>query len=166
MRYCVTRQAATPFFTLGHRFAITSETGELRYRVADSFRGGPSAPATAVMRDATGTPLLALERRHLLLGPGVFVVRDGTSVGSVRVQRDITAEGPALRIRAPDELDLVGGLDRHEYYLMRAGRIVVSVSHRGCGQRPHTYGVGLPDDADHPLLLACVLALDILFLYE
>jgi hypothetical protein len=46
------------------------------------------------------------------------------------VQRDLTVEGPELTIRAPDELDLVGSLAQHEYYLMRRDRMVVYVSHR------------------------------------
>jgi uncharacterized protein YxjI len=163
MRFCVTRQATTPFFAVGHRFAICDEAGETRYRVADRLR---AATATAVFRDMAGTQLLTLERRHLLLGMGIFTVRDGVTAGAVQVQRDLSAEGPGLHIRAPDELDLVGDLGRHEYYLMRRGQIIVYVSHRWCGQRRHTYGVDLPDEGDHPLLLACVLALDMLFLYE
>ena len=163
MRFCVTRQAATRFFALGHRFAISDEAGQPRYRVADRLSAGT---ATAVLRDTTGKQLLALERRHLLLGMGIFTMRDGVTVGAVQVQRDLTTEGPGLQIRAPDELDLVGNLGRHEYYLMRRGQSIVYVSRRWCGQRRHTYGVDLPDAADHPLLLACVLALDILFLYE
>jgi uncharacterized protein YxjI len=163
MRFCVTRRATTPFFAVGHRFAISDEAGEPRYHVADRLR---AAIATAVFRDTAGKELLALERRHLLLGMGIFAVRDGATIGGVQVQRDLTSEGPGLRIRAPDELELVGDLGRHEYYLMRRGQIIVYVSRRWCGERRHTYGVDLPDEADHPLLLACVLALDMLFLYE
>lgn len=163
MRYCVTRRAANPLFAVGHRFVITDEAGAVRYRVRDLLR--PVA-ATAALTDADGKRLLLLERRHLTLGPGFYFLRDANVVGLVQVQRDLTTIGPELRIRAPDDLDLVGDLGRHEYYLMREGRIIVYVSRRWCSQRRHTYGVDLPPDADEPLLLACVLALDLLFLYE
>jgi uncharacterized protein YxjI len=171
MRYCVTRRAVNPLFAVGHRFRITDEAGEVRYRVRDLLR---PVVATAALLDADGKQLLLLEHRHLTLGPGFYFLRDGDVVGLVRVQRDLTRDltrdlsmvGPELQIRAPDDLALVGDLRRHEYYLMREGRILVYVSRRWCLQRRHTYGVDLPPDADEPLLLACVLALSLLFLYE
>ena len=163
MRYCVTRRAANPLFAVGHRFVITDEAGAVRYRVKDLLR--PVA-ATAALTDSEGRQLLLLERRRLTVGPGFYFLRDGNIAGLVQVQRDLTMAGPELQIRAPDDLDLVGDLGRHEYYLMREGRILFYVSHRWCSRRRHTYGVDLPPDADEPLLLACVLALDLLLLYE
>jgi uncharacterized protein YxjI len=164
MRYCVTRRAANPLFAVGHRFVITDEAGAVRYRVKDLLL--PVATTAAALTVAGGKRLLLLERRHPTIGPGVSFLRDDNVVGLVQVQRDLATAGPELRIRAPDDLDLVGGLGRHEYYLMREGRIIVYVSRRWCPQRRHTYGVDLPPDADESLLLACVLALDLLFLYE
>ena len=59
------------------------------------------------------------------MGRGYFIQRDGEDeiVGSVQVQRDLTVQGPDIIFRAPDELELVGNLERHEYYLMRRGRM-------------------------------------------
>ncbi len=51
MRFCVTRQAATPFFALGHRSAVTDEAGAPRYRVADRL-SADTAPAA--LRDTSG----------------------------------------------------------------------------------------------------------------
>ncbi len=165
MRYCVTRRAVTPFGAFGHRFAITDEQGNLCYRVEDRFR--PMA-ATATLRDASGKPLLQLEFRHLLLGRGYFILRDGEDeiAGSVQIQRDLTVQGPELTIRAPDELDLAGNLSRHEYYLMRRNRMVAYVSRRWCGGERRTYGVDVVEGEDEPLVLATVLALDMLYMYE
>jgi uncharacterized protein YxjI len=165
VRYCVTRRAVTPLGAWGHRFLIADEPGTLRYRVGDRYR--PLA-ATATFRDAAGPPLLQLEFRHLLLGCGYFILREAEDeiAGSIQVQRDLTVEGPELTIRAPDELDLVGSLAQHEYYVMRRGWMVIYVSHRWCARQRHTYGVDVVEGEDEPLLLAVVLALDMLFLYE
>ena len=165
MRYCVTRRAVTPLGAWGHRFLIADESGTLRYRVGDRYR--PLA-ATAIFRDAAGTPLLQLKLRHLLLGGGYFILREAEDElsGSIQVQRDLTVEGPELTIRAPDELDLVGSLAQHEYYLVRRDRMVVYVSRRWCAHKRHTYGVDVVEGEDEPLQLAIVLALDMLFLYE
>lgn len=165
MRYCVTRRAVTSLGAWGHRFVITDEAGTVYYRVGDRLR---SLAATTVFRDAAGKPLLHLEYRHLLLGRGYFIMRDGEDAiaASLQVQRDLTIQGPELRICVPDELDLVGSLDRHEYYLMRGQRRVVYVSHRRCERKRHTYGADVVDGEDRPLLLATVLALDMLYMYE
>jgi len=162
MRYCITRRAANPVFTVGHRFVITDDAGALRYRVDDRLRG---VAASAVLRDAAGAPLLTLEIRHQSLGPGVHLLRGTEVAGSVQVQRDLTIAGPELQIRAPDDLELVGSLARHEYTLTRRDRVLVHVSRRWCPQRRHTYGADVVPSEDEPLLLAVVLALDMLFQY-
>jgi hypothetical protein len=119
LRYCVIRRGVTPLGAWGHCFIITDEAGAVCYRAEVRYR--PIA-ATTTFRDAAGKQLLPLKFRHLLLGRGCFIMRDGEDAiaASLQVQRDLTIQGPELQIRVPDELDLVGSLDRHEYYLMRA----------------------------------------------
>jgi uncharacterized protein YxjI len=160
----VTRRAVTSLGIWGHRFAITDESGALRYQVKDLLA---LLVATAAMRDADGKPLLLLEFRHLQVGRGYFIQLDGEDeiVGSVQGQRDLTVPGPELSIRAPDELELVGNLERHEYYLMRRERMVAYVSRRRCTEQRHSYGVDVVENEDEPLVLATVLTLDMLYMY-
>ena len=88
-------------------------------------------------------------------------------MGVVQVQKDLTPDGPELQMRAHGEdLGIVGDRARHEYMLMRRDRVVAHISRRWCAvRRPRAYGVDVVDGEDGPVLLACVVALDMLFQY-
>lgn len=164
MRYCVRRQSATALLTIGHRFDITDETGAVIYRVADRLQ---SAAATAAFRDSQGHLVLSIERWKLMLGLGYYIQQQGQTVGVVQVQQDLAADGPDPQMRAHgDDLDIVGDRARHEYMLLRRDHVVAHVSHRWCATRsPRTYGVDVLEGEDDPVLLACVVAVDMLFQY-
>lgn len=85
----------------------------------------------------------------------------------VQVRRDLTTEGPELQIRANrEDLEVVGDRAHHEYLLTQRERVVAAVSRRWCRARgPRAYGVGIVEGVDAPVLLACVVALDMLFRY-
>lgn len=164
MRYCVRRQAATALLSIGHRFLITDEAGAPRYRVTDRLQ---STAPTAMLRDAQGRLVLTIERWTLTLGLGYYVMREGQVAAVVQVQRDLTTEGPELQLRAHGEdLEVVGDRARHEYLLTQRERVVAAVSRRWCRARGRrAYGVDIVEGLDEPVLLACVVALDMLFQY-
>jgi uncharacterized protein YxjI len=154
MRYMIREK----FFHLGEDSTIMNETGQPIFEVDGKVL---SLHDRLIVRDLAGNEVVNVHRRLMTLRPTYEITRGGETLATFRkhffspfVDR-FTVDIPGL-----DDLEMTGSLFEHEYTISRAGQVVAVVSKRWFSLT-ETYGVDIALGQDDPLILACVLALDL-----
>ena len=118
-----------------------------------------------VVEDMTGREVASVQRRLVALRPTYKITIGGEEAAEVRKSL-FTPFRDKFTIDVPgsNDLEMKGNLFDHEFTVERDGRDVASVSKRWFTVRD-TYGVDIAadvtDGADHLLILAGVLAMDL-----
>jgi uncharacterized protein YxjI len=146
-------------FDLGDDFDITDESGNRVFHVDGKVL---TLRDRLVISDASGQEVASVHRQLISLRQTYTISIGGEEAAEVRKKlftpfRDTYT----IDIPGPHDLELKGDLLDHEYTVERDGSEVASVSKRWFSLRD-TYAVRIVGtEADHLLILAGVLALDL-----
>jgi len=154
MRYVIREK----FFHLGEDSDITDETGQPVYHVDGKVF---TLHHTLVMHDLSGNEVATIRQHLVALTPTFEVTRGGQEVAEIR-KKLFTFFGDRLTvdIPGPDDLEVQGDILEHEYTIARQGQVIATASKRWISLTA-TYGVDIAPSQDDVLIIACVLALDL-----
>ena len=154
MRYIIREK----FFHIGEDSTILNEAGQPVLEVDGKVL---SLHDRLIVRDMAGNEVVTIHRRLLALRPTYEISRGGDTLATFR-KRFFSpfVDRFTVDIPGPDDLEMTGSLFEHEYTISRAGQVVAAVS-KSWFSLTDTYGVDIAPGQDDPLILACVLALDL-----
>ena len=154
MRYMIREK----FFRIGEDSTIMNEAGQPVFEVDGKVL---SLHDRLIVRDLAGNEVVNVHRRLMALRPTYEITRGGETLATVRKHFfSPFVDRFTVDIPGPDDLEMTGSLFEHEYTISRAGQVVAVVSKR-LFSLTETYGVDIAPGQDDPLILACVLALDL-----
>jgi len=154
MRYIIREK----FFRLGEDSTILNEAGQPVFEVDGKVL---SLHDRLIVRDLAGNEVVNIHRRLLALTPTYEITRGGETLATFRKHFfSPFVDRFTVDIPGPDDLEMTGSLLEHEYTISRGGQVVAAVSRRWFSLTD-TYGVDIAPGQDDPLILACVLALDL-----
>ena len=154
MRYVIREK----FFHLGEDSDITDEAGQPVYHVDGKIF---SLHHTLVMRDLAGNEVATVRQQIIAFRPTFEITRAGQELAEVRKKLFTPfVDRYTIDIPGPDDLEVTGSLFEHEYTITRDGAVVATVSKRWISLTA-TYGVETAPGQDDVLILATVLALDL-----
>jgi uncharacterized protein YxjI len=146
------------FFRLGEDSTILNEAGQPVFEVDGKVL---SLHDRLIVRDLAGNEVINVHRRLLSLRPTYEITRGGDTLATLRKHFfNPFVDRFTVDIPGPDDLEMTGSLFEHEYTITRGGQVVAVVSKRWFSLT-ETYGVDIAPGQDDPLILACVLALDL-----
>ena len=154
MRYIIREK----FFHIGEDSTILNEAGQPVLEVDGKVL---SLHDRLIVRDMARNEVVTIHRRLLALRPTYEISRGGDTLATFR-KRFFSpfVDRFTVDIPGPDDLEMTGSLFEHEYRISRAGQVVTVVSKQWFSLT-ETYGVDSAPGQDDPLILACVLALDL-----
>ncbi len=154
MRYVIREK----FFHLGEDSDITDETGRPVFHVDGKIF---TLHHTLVMRDLAGNEVATIRQHLVSLRPTFEVTRGGQELAEIRKKLfTFFGERLTIDIPGPDDLEVQGNFLEHEFTVSRQGQVVATVSKRWISLTA-TYGVDIVPGQDDVLILASVLALDL-----
>jgi uncharacterized protein YxjI len=154
MRYMIREK----FFHLGEDSTIMNEAGQPIFEVDGKVL---TLHDRLIIRDMAGNEVANVHRRLMALRPTYEITRGGETVAIFRKHFfSPFVDRFTVDIPGPDDLEMTGSLFEHEYTISRADQVVAVVSKRWFSLT-ETYGVDIAPSQDDPLILACVLALDL-----
>ncbi len=154
MRYMIREK----FFRLGEDSTIMNEAGQPVFEVDGKVL---SLHDRLIVRDLAGNEVLNIHRRLITLLPTYEITRGADVLATLRKHLfSPFVDRFTVDIPGPDDLEMTGSLFEHEYTISRGGQVVAVVSKRWFSLT-ETYGVDIAPGQDDPLILACVLALDL-----
>ena len=154
MRYVIREK----FFHLGEDSDITDETGRPVFHVDGKVF---TLHHTLVMRDLAGNEVATIRQHLVSLRPTFEVTRGGQELAEIRKKLfTFFGERLTIDIPGPDDLEVQGNFLEHEFTVSRRGEVVATVSKRWISLTA-TYGVDIAPGQDDVLILASVLALDL-----
>jgi uncharacterized protein YxjI len=155
MRYIIREK----FFHLGEDSDITDETGRPVFHVDGKVF---TLHHTLVMRDLAGNEVATIRQHLVALRPTFEVTRGGQELAEIRKKLfTFFGERLSIDIPGPDDLEVQGNFLEHEFTITRQGEVVATVSKRWISLTA-TYGVDVAPGQDDVLILASVLALDLI----
>jgi uncharacterized protein YxjI len=154
MRYIIREK----FFRLGEDSSIMNDAGQPVFEVEGKVL---SLHDRLIVRDLAGNEVANVHRRLISLTPTYEIDRGGETLATFRKHFfSPFVDRFTVDIPGPDDLEMTGSLFEHEYTISRAGQVVAVVS-KHWFSLTETYGVDIAPGQDDPLILACVLALDL-----
>lgn len=143
---------------IGEDSTILNEAGQPVFEVDGKVL---SLHDRLIVRDMAGNEVVTIHRRLLALRPTYEISRGRDTLATFR-KRFFSpfVDRFMVDIPGPDDLEMTGSLFEHEYTISRGGQVVAVVSRRWFSLTD-TYGVDIAPEQDDPLILACVLALDL-----
>lgn len=110
--------------------------------------------------DVTGREVAYIQQRLLAWGPTYEIFRDGYLCAIVKKELFRITPRFTVDVPGPDDLTVEGDLWAHEYFFVRRGACVATVS-KQWWTMAHTYGVEVLDAEDHILILASCVVIDL-----
>ena len=154
MRYMIREK----FFRLGEDSTIMNEAGQPVMQVDGRVL---SLHDRLIVGDLAGNEVVNVYRRLMTLRPTYEITRGGETLATFRKHFfSPFVDRFTVDIPGPDDLEMTGSLFEHEYTISRAGQVVAVVSKRWFSLT-EAYGVDIAPGQDDPLILGCVLALDL-----
>ncbi len=154
MRYKIREKS----FHLGEDSIIMNDAGQPVFEVDGKVL---SLHDRLIIRDLAGNEVANFHRRLFTLTPTYEISRGGDTLATFRNHFfSPLVDRFTVDIPGPDDLEMTGSLFEHEYTISRAGQVVTVVSKQWFSLT-ETYGVDSAPGQDDPLILACVLALDL-----
>ncbi len=154
MRYIIREK----FFRLGEDSTIMNEAKQPIFEVDGKVL---SLHDRLIVRDMAGNEVVNIHRRLFTLTPTYEITRGEETLATFRKHFfSPFVDRFTVDIPGPDDLEMTGSLFEHEYTISRRGQVVAVVSKRWLSLT-ETYGVDIAPGQDDPLILACVLALDV-----
>ena len=154
MRYIIREK----FFRIGEDSTIMNEDGQPIMQVDGKVL---SLHDRLIVRDLAGNEVVNIHRKLMTLRPTYEITRGGETLATFRKHFfSPFVNRFTVDIPGPDDLEMTGSLFEHEYTINRAGQVVAVVSKQWFSLT-ETYGVDIAPGQDDPLILACVLALDL-----
>lgn len=154
MRYVIREK----LFHLAEDSAITDQAGQPVFQVDGKIF---SLHHTLVMRDMAGNEVATVRQHMIALTPTFEITRAGQEVAEVRKKLfSPFIERFTIDIPGPDDLQVTGSLFEHEFTISRQGAVVATIS-RAWISLTASYGVDIVPGEDDALILATVLALDL-----
>jgi uncharacterized protein YxjI len=146
------------FFRLGEDSDITDEQGSPVFHVDGKVL---TLRNRLVLRDPAGQEVAQVQRKLVALRPTYQISVAGQQAAEVRKHLFTPFHDRfTIDVPGPDDLEMEGDLFDHEFTIRRGGQTVATVSKRWFSMRD-TYAVDVAPGQDDLLILASVLALDL-----
>lgn len=154
MRYMMQQK----MFTFGDKFAVKNEAEEDVFLIkGEVFTIGHKLS----FQDMQGKELAFIRQKMLSFKPTYEVSRDGME--PVVLKKNFTLFRDAFTVEVPDkgELSIQGNFTDYEYTFSRDDQTAAQASKSWFSLRD-TYGVDITEGEDDVLILACVVAVDLI----
>jgi uncharacterized protein YxjI len=144
-------------FSVAERFTITNALDE-----AVGYIEGKVLTIGDKLRflDVLDREVAYIEEKLLAWGPTYEIYRDHRLAAVVKKKLFKLTPTFTVDVPGPDDLTIEGDLWEHEYFFVRGGKAVATVSKRWWTMAD-TYGVEVLDDEDHVLILASTVVVDL-----
>jgi uncharacterized protein YxjI len=153
MRYLMRQK----IFAMTDRFVIKNEAEEeVGYIDGRMFSFGHKLTFT----DVRGNEVANIQQKLMSWGPTYEIYRDDQLAAVVKKKLFKLYPTFTVDVAGPDDLTVEGELWQHEYFFVRAGAAVATVS-KQWWTVADTYGVEVLDSEDHVLILASTLVIDL-----
>jgi len=153
MRY----QMRERVFSIADQFTIKNDLGEdVGFVDGKTFSLGDKLS----FLDVLGREVAYIEQRLLSWGPTYEIFRNGYLAAIVKKELFRITPRFSVDVPGPDDLTVEGDLWKHEYFFVRGGKCVATVSKQWFTMA-HTYGVEVLDAEDHILILASCVVIDL-----
>ncbi len=150
-------QMREKLFAIGDDFWIETETGERAFKVnGKALR----VRDTFILESPSGDEIFKIQQRKLHIRDTMKVERDGDAVATIK-KALITPlrDRFSIELAQGGELSAKGNIVDHEFQIERDGQRVAEISKRWFRIRD-TYGIEIPPDEDHALILAATVCID------
>jgi len=139
------------------RFAIKNDVDEdVGYVVGKAFSWGHQL----TFHDVRDNEVAFIKQKLMSWGPTYEIYRDGNLAAVVKKQLFKLTPRFTVDVPGPDDLEIEGDFWEHEYFFVRGGAAVATVS-KQWWTYADTYGVDVLDSVDHILVLACTVVVDL-----
>ncbi|MBL0218722.1 MAG: LURP-one-related family protein [Myxococcales bacterium] len=153
MRYLMNQK----LFALTDRFVIKNASDEeVGAVVAKAFSVG----AKLTFTDVQGREVASIHEKILSWGPTYEIYRDGALAAVVKKKLFKLNPTFTVDVPGPDDLTVEGEIWEHEYFFVRDGKAVATVS-KAWWTLADSYGVEVLDSEDHILVLASTVVIDL-----
>jgi uncharacterized protein YxjI len=117
---------------------------------------------TLIVRDMEGNKVVTIKQKLPSISPTYEINREGQKPSEVRKKLiSPFVDRFTVDIPGPDDLHIKGSMSEHEYTITRGDQVIATIS-KGWFKELDTYGVDIAPGQDDALILACVLALDVI----
>ena len=154
MRYLMKQK----MFAFGDKFAVKNEAEEDVFFVSGEIF---SIGHKLSFQDTQGKELAFIRQKMLVFMPTYEVAREGME--PVVLKKNLTFFRDAFTVEVPEngELMIQGNFIDYEYTFSRDGQTIAQAS-KSWFSLADTYGVDISEGQDDILVLACVVALDLI----
>jgi len=144
-------------FSFNDQFTIKNDLGEeVGFVDGKTFSLGDKLS----FLDVLGREVAYIQQRVLSWGPTYEIFRNGYLSAIVKKELFRLTPRFTVDVPGPDDLTVEGDLWEHEYFFVRHGKCVATVSKQWFTMA-HTYGVEVLDAEDHILILASCVVIDL-----
>ena len=150
-------QMREKLFSIGDDYWIVDESGNKRYRVdGKALR----VRDTWVLEDTDGNEVAQIREKKLSIRDAITIQVGGTEA---KVKKALVGLRDRFHVEVDggEDLKVKGNIVDHEYEIERDGHTIATVSKKWFRVRD-TYGVGVQQAIDVPLVLAVTVAVDAL----
>ena len=153
MRYALQEK----LFSWGDSFSVKDEKGEDVLMVKGKVF---SLGKNLSLQDKAGNDLGIIKQKLLSWRPTYQIYRQGQLYATMRKPFAWFRTRFTVAVDGQAAIEVRGNFWGHEYNFSRAGRDIAGVSKKWFSWRD-TYGVDIEEEADHLLVLACVVVIDL-----
>jgi uncharacterized protein YxjI len=117
---------------------------------------------TLVIRDMEKNKIATIKQKLPAISPTYEITREGQE--PAKIHKHLISpfvDRFTVDIPGPDDLHIKGSMSEHEYTITRGDQVIATIS-KGWFKELDTYGVDIAPGQDDVLILACVLALDVI----
>lgn len=154
MRYVLKQK----LIALGDDYVVKNDQGEQVYYIdAAKFSIGDKL----AILDSEKNEVAFIKSKLLSWGPKYLIYRDNSHYATIKKKWSLWGLKIKIDIPGPDDLIAKGKIAKREYKLVRHGKLVAKVS-KGWFNKSGSYGVEINDGEDDVLILASVVAIELL----
>jgi len=158
MRYVMKQRV----WSMADEFTIKNQLDEDVARViGKSFSLGDKL----TFYDVLGNELAYIEQKLMSWGPTYEIYRSGALAATVKKKFTFLRSEFTIDVPGPDDLTAEGDFTGHEYFFLRGGQTVATVS-KQWWTWSDTYGVELLDSEDAVLILATTVVIDMIHSHD
>lgn len=146
------------FFSIGDDFVVENEQGQKVFYIdAKKLAIGDKL----VFQDMAGTQLALIRQKLLSWGPKYLIYKGDEHFATISKAWSLWGLKLKIDVPGPNDYVVKGKLLKREYQVIRGGETVATVSKKWF-TLTDTYGVDVRDGEDHVLILASVVAIDLI----
>ena len=154
----ITYQLKEKSWTFRDTYEIKDPSGNTAYKIKGKLF---SRTNKFTFQEPNGKTLLIIKKRWLAFKPKYKIIRNGDTLAVLEKKRSLWSPQFKLDLPGKNDYFIKGEFWKREYEFEHNGKTVAEVS-KNFWSWSDTFGVKIIDAADHELILATVVAMDLI----